>query len=487
MTEPEPFVFGGRERDLFITALQRFSDTCESPALTPACPFFERMSYGPSCGEQCHDLLAAHQMDHSLGRRINLGGGIEFVEKPRRHRKGPEPSARPFDAGAIQMHDRDRPTDVRHTVSLIRVLEENLQVPPSMASDVEERRYLVKRCFQELVKRGFEYEDLFELAVHTVSTHMISFLAVETLLLIKPGEEHSATALDEAWQHVRDRIVPDADKNEIGIVRRFFASDPLTRLSAWNRNQTLEELIEWSAPDLAIFDGEAPASRSSSTSRASWILDRFTKTYPTEWRTSSLDLEYGYIRSSVVGCAPAAQMQLRRVDIRMIADEITRRAVASRSTNDEQSLPSIKVNDFKTIAVDHLEAGRYDAAATIYEGICALRPTDVEALNNLGFCLIPTNPRRAIEVLTRSLDLSTITRLRLITTCNVAFAYLRLGALEEAFRWAEKACQTSPEWEAWLWQTAENGSLKLMYFTDVPAYANQLRHQVAAALDGPTG
>ena len=180
MTQPEPFVFSGADRQIFIQALRAYSDSCELPLLTPMCPFYERTSQGPSCGEQCHDLLAAHQPDGPQRLKLVFGDGIELVERPRRHRKGPEPTARPFDAGAIYMHDRHLPTDSRHTVSLIKDLEDNLRQPPSHSDDLDERSYLVKAYVQELTRRGFAYEELFRLAVAIVSASMVAYMAADS-------------------------------------------------------------------------------------------------------------------------------------------------------------------------------------------------------------------------------------------------------------------------------------------------------------------
>jgi hypothetical protein len=107
-------------------------------------------------------------------------------------------------------------------------------------------------------------------------------------------------------------------------------------------------------------------------------------------------------------------------------------------------------------------------------------------LNNLGFCLIPTDPRRAIVELKKSLDLSPSGRLSFITVCNIAMTYYFLGDLESAAEWLRKTRVMTPEWEAWLWTLSDDHGMSLEYFTDVGQYAEQLRDSVLRNMSGGT-
>jgi hypothetical protein len=45
-------------RFLLLDALVTYSDSCTLPNLTPSCPYFVQTDAGPTCGEQCRDLIA---------------------------------------------------------------------------------------------------------------------------------------------------------------------------------------------------------------------------------------------------------------------------------------------------------------------------------------------------------------------------------------------------------------------------------------------
>jgi len=53
-------------------------------------------------------------------------------------------------------------------------------------------------------------------------------------------------------------------------------------------------------------------------------------------------------------------------------------------------------------AIDHLSDGRIQEAADIFAGLVELRPADGDALNNLGFCLLPLDPSGGLEELERA-------------------------------------------------------------------------------------
>jgi hypothetical protein len=56
---------------------------------------------------------------------------------------------------------------------------------------------------------------------------------------------------------------------------------------------------------------------------------------------------------------------------------------------------------FVDAATDLLKANQIREAADIFATLVELRPTDGEALNNLGFCLLPLDPTAALEALQR--------------------------------------------------------------------------------------
>ena len=66
----------GPERQLLVTALVAYSDDCDAPALTPECPFYVETSSGPSCAEECKDILAKVQGDEFANPTFEAPDGL---------------------------------------------------------------------------------------------------------------------------------------------------------------------------------------------------------------------------------------------------------------------------------------------------------------------------------------------------------------------------------------------------------------------------
>jgi hypothetical protein len=80
-----------------------------------------------------------------------------------------------------------------------------------------------------------------------------------------------------------------------------------------------------------------------------------------------------------------------------------------------------------------------------------LDPNDPSLANNLGFCLIPDEPVRAIEVLSEARSLG---RVDLLNFANTAAAHVVIGDLEGALGVCEAALEfglTTKVHVAWLW------------------------------------
>ena len=56
-------------RSLLLDALVTYSDSCTLPNLTPSCPYFVQSEAGPTCREQCRDLIAQSGV---ADRRVRL-------------------------------------------------------------------------------------------------------------------------------------------------------------------------------------------------------------------------------------------------------------------------------------------------------------------------------------------------------------------------------------------------------------------------------
>jgi len=61
-------------RSLLLDALVTYSDSCTLPNLTPSCPYFVQSEAGPTCREQCRDLIAQSGAADRRVRDVRIGG-----------------------------------------------------------------------------------------------------------------------------------------------------------------------------------------------------------------------------------------------------------------------------------------------------------------------------------------------------------------------------------------------------------------------------
>jgi tetratricopeptide (TPR) repeat protein len=387
----------------------------------------------------------------------------------------PSPRRDPFDAGAIQLHDEDRPTDTRHTVSLFVELFNLLRTPPHLAKDKEERSYIIRAYTDELEKRGFSREDLRKGAASVIGQSMVSMIVVGVVLdhVEADDTEPSRFELNPAWQAIRRSWSSPDDEHDLPhALSRILSVHPRERLITWNLTRTIEELIEWSPPPLPQFlltpiDFEAV----DGTWRGSWLFDRFTRTYLQEWADETLDLEWKYIHSGTPGCGNPNEMALRRIETNELAIEIVHRTV-DRKNGSKEDPKGIHPADFTFIALDHLQAGRYETAVALYEGIHILRPGDAVVLNNLGFCLIPCDLSRAIVALEESVRLAP--KPRSLTYANLACAYFLKGEHLKSAEAAVRSLHLPAEQHVWLWEIDEDDRLTLSEGMHTEHYAQAL-------------
>ena len=93
------------------------------------------------------------------------------------------------------------------------------------------------------------------------------------------------------------------------------------------------------------------------------------------------------------------------------------------------------------LAVAYYASGKTDEAEQIYRDVLKQNPSDVSALNNLGYQLIDTQPAQAVPLLQRALQLDSSSA---EVQDSLGWAYFKTGHLTEAQTLLETVVKAEP-------------------------------------------
>ena len=128
--------------------------------------------------------------------------------------------------------------------------------------------------------------------------------------------------------------------------------------------------------------------------RYQWMVDRFSVTNPEDWMESSLRLEYRWSNENGAPRAPRRSWPTRRCQRPTWIERSPKRTMSP----DGPAIPRINANLASRMQAQTcglLREGKSEAAATLFEFAVSENPNDAAAHNNLGFCLMPSDPDRA--------------------------------------------------------------------------------------------
>lgn len=323
----------------------------------------------------------------------------------------------PFDARKVMLNDHDRPMSCRRTVSLITALRAALlEAAPGMSDD-DPRVQDLRKIAEELTHRGLDGDSLIRYGLgpelvagvmaHTLP-HWIPSLRVARhpapIELPDASPLPSAPDTEETWVRLLDPLLRD----ELSPPEPMEPSPAaLTGLLNW----LVEKLDPWiltaSADDLLTLRPPSP-ERLTANSQCRpdvetlvdyrWIIDRFAITHLHDWSTSSLHREYGWRQGTRPPPCVEALMSDRMVSDRHLNDEIAHRAVVADAPKDVigPGLSLALLARLHSRARECLRADQPREAAALYEFAVGESPHDADLVNNLGFCLVPQDPRRAL-------------------------------------------------------------------------------------------
>lgn len=450
-----PLPESGPEREIFLQALRRFSDECESPDLIAECPFSINLpGGGRGCGEECLELLNRYGVSRST-RGIPIGNS-EVTAHPMGRPRRPAShlsSAKPFDAAESFYRDSDDPDrSTWETVSLFYALKSvYLATPDSLLDPYRSEK--LSSAAAELRRREFDVDELLRCGLRSrLGTTLAIATVMPDLLAAQPpkkdGEDGSTRApellapppagwpelLDE-YLVLKDPLTSGASKMDVAVHRLLAVvlGGFLDRLQLWAGTAPTDDLVNWRPPTIDEFLAYALENESAIKAqcrRPLWLMDRFTETYLKDWNTDSLRLEWRYQQGSEEPPYPRRQLAAGRlIDINDLA-----RTLAQATANPV----SDKLLEIKATAARLLRSGRRNTAAAMFDAARQDNWDDPELQNNYGFCLLLDDPLEALKALELAAKLGFSYT---VNVCNRLLALFMLGRHAAALEVAEQAIE----------------------------------------------
>lgn len=387
-------------RDLFLRALREYSESCEPPALIPDCPFSVSTEPGVrGCAEECMDILGATGAPPP-SVEVDLGDGISIRRRRSpRARRPLHPNSRPYDAKEVFLADQEAgPLSTWRIAAVLHGLVDLVTSPPP--DDLDQRQQRLDRLdeFRRIISgRGMDYD------CHVVPSLRIPVAGTIFGYAIASQPAEDVPLAVAGWASLAGDYLPTEDAGiTVESAGQAFESLllPITR---WALTADYEGLVNWRAPGRSLLDeSEIPlAATEPIDSDGKWLVDRFLKTYMHDWSTDSLRREWLYQHGQLQSPCNAADMSSRPIDLTALAQVLAERSAAADPPTVDQSRFASK---FVRSAVAFLQEARYIEAAALFEAIVRRQPDDPEALNNLGFCLLASDPDKALKSLSLAND-----------------------------------------------------------------------------------
>lgn len=435
------------------------------------------------------DLLAEHGPVESY-EAIRLDDGVGAIRRTPQRARRPRPEHDwLFDAVEIFRSEEDLPPSEMRLTTLIKTTFAALQEPPpNDAKEREERHERIAVLLAQIDERSINSERFMATAgAETVALTLTRMIAIPLLAALSDkGEAKEADSLiaefepeNEALKAWSTLLLPAAG-SELALDDVGKIWERSGKAVAYFSTAGFEDVIDWHAPP-SLPEGERPPR----DDQIRWIIDRFTRTYLAEWSTASLYLEWKYLHAKILGPCDSKSMVERHVN-----EDALAKAIATDATDrHDMEKKGISTHEHVAKAVEMIRGGRRSGAAAIFESISKLQPHDEDALNNWGFCLLPDDPAKALDLLQRAADLGSSD-----SPVNVANRVLCLAcvdrpasALSLAERyWNEGVKPALTSAFLWSFEDRSQGDFELLDIHDVDGYIADLAAEIAVAAGDQT-
>ncbi|ROQ81114.1 hypothetical protein EES39_10265 [Streptomyces sp. ADI92-24] len=323
-----------------------------------------------------------------------------------------EHGARPFDAAEALIRESANSTPAEWgTVSLAKFIKDLALTPPSERNEGKSDAQALA-AISALTSRGLDghafvrYGVGSELAnrISALSSmgHLLKFLSDHTGRELGLPSELKVELLEISdWSALCERMLGE-ESNELsaddalleGIMK--VTHDWRLRVQSWVFTASITEVLSWKCPAGPEAGDLFEVNRKSDTDLTesfTWISDRLTVTYLSDWELKSLHREFRWLRGDIPTPCPESVMTARSLNPADLHLEIASRAV---SESENEAL-SATVDQLGIQAVQMLKSGDQNSAVALFRVIVRIAPADVSAKNNLGFALIQDSPREALR------------------------------------------------------------------------------------------
>lgn len=393
-------------------------------------------------------------------------------------------SRRPFDARLQLLTERELDTSAWSTVSLITALREYVERDEaSVFPPCDEHEALLTRCAEVLAARGM---DAYSLVRYGLLPELLGGMLSATfsqLLDPEPPETSAGAAKAMEWlallQPRLDEFDISAETISRADVSGFFSAVGLDLLP-WMLSAPLDDILSLSPPTLAQM-ADAPPPDPSDLEMVElyrWAVDRFSVTTLRQWTLSSLQHELRWMCGTDAPPCAVALMEEQAIDRAAVEAEIARHSAFPETPTPHRQLRSSLASRMTRNAVALLRGMKFEEAAALFKFAVDESPDDPSALNNLAFCLLPTDPRAARSMLQRAADLGY--KPPAVNLYNRILCAILLGNREVALHLANQEWPDLPEdnGAAHLWDI-DGDQLVLSELVDPRAHLAALAGQLA--------
>lgn len=304
--------------------------------------------------------------------------------------------------GADYVHHQGEPSHRWSTAQLLRLVSDNLRrlnVPDRLRRDTQ-----ITSALGKLADRGLSADAIIRTGFGPMLIDLILEGALAGRELVLKGECKSGDLLLGEWVDIllASRELHDVSATDRSLgrtramngafakeVQRWLYESPIAHLVAWRYSTDKSPADEG---DLVLLNGRGATV---------WVCERFTKTYLDEWASESLLWEITFLVDSEAVKALAqfdsALLDERRLSLYDIASEVGRRTTSQIGQYQGGPLAELERAQQAVIsALDNDDIARAIEQAS--ENIDRF-PNEPEIRRNYGFCIIGSDPERALETL----------------------------------------------------------------------------------------